>query len=83
MRPLIGIVLAALTLPTSAYAAEPNTAQRALERRLGPQAVVDIDAETGTPRVLARLDGTLSARSRGRPRPSRCATYAPTSPRSG
>ena len=67
MRPFIGIVLAALTLPTSAHAAEPNAAQRAFERKLGPQAVVDIDAETGTPRVLARLDGTLSAPEPGAP----------------
>ena len=67
VRPLIGIVLAALLLPASAHAAQPNAAQRALERRLGPQAVVDIDAETGTPRVLARLDGTLSAPASGAP----------------
>ncbi len=35
----------------------------ALQRTLGTQGVVDIDASTGTPRVLARLDGTLTGRS--------------------
>ena len=83
LRPFIGIVLAALTLPASAHAAQPNAAQRALERELGPQAVVDIDAETGTPRVLARLDGTLSGPGRGRARGRRAALRAREPPALG
>ncbi len=64
MRRVAGIVLAALAQPASAHA---EADQRALERRLGPLAVVDIDAETGTTRVLVRLDGTLSAPVSGAP----------------
>ena len=66
-RLLVTFALASLALPATAAAAQPNPAQRALERRLGPQAVVDIDAETGTPRVLARLDGTLTGPASGAP----------------
>ena len=43
----------------------PPAATRALERRLGDQAVVDVDPVTRTPRVLARLDGALSAPAAG------------------
>ena len=39
----------------------------ALTRRLGAQAVVDVDEATGTPRVLARLNGTLTGPSSGSP----------------
>jgi Zn-dependent metalloprotease len=38
-----------------------------LKRRLGPQAVVDVSPQTGTPRVLARLDGSLSGPAAGSP----------------
>ena len=41
-----------------------------------------LDPVTRTPRVLARLDGALSARRPAPRRTSRCATCAPTSPRS-
>ena len=54
-------------MPVTEAGAQPNAAQRALERRLGPQAVVDVDAATGTPRVLARLDGTLTGAASGAP----------------
>ena len=54
-------------MPVTEAVAQPNAAQRALERRLGPQAVVDVDAATGTPRVLARLDGTLTGATSGAP----------------
>jgi hypothetical protein len=66
-RLLLTFAIASLALPATAVAAQPNSAQRALERRLGPQAVVDIDATTGTPRVLARLDGTLTGAASGAP----------------
>ena len=45
--------------------AAPSAAARALERRLGEQAVVELDGVTGTPRMLARLDGTLSGPAAG------------------
>ena len=76
------MTLAALALPVSARAATPKpyfdvrteaqapapeSATLALERRLGPHAVVELDATTRTPRVLARLDGTLSAPAAGDP----------------
>src|SRR4051794_41697258 len=48
-----------------AAAVTPRAATRALERRLGDQAVVDLDPATRTPRVLARLDGTLSGPAAG------------------
>ncbi|HEX6026779.1 MAG TPA: M36 family metallopeptidase, partial [Solirubrobacter sp.] len=64
---MLTFALASLALPATAVAVQPNPAQRALERRLGPQAVVDIDASTGTPRVLARLDGTLTGAASGAP----------------
>src|SRR3954467_14793705 len=48
-----------------AAAATPRAATRALERRLGREAVVDVDPATRTPRVLARLDGTLSGPAAG------------------
>ena len=54
-------------MPVTEAVAQPNAAQQALERRLGPQAVVDVDAATGTPRVLARLDGTLTGATSGAP----------------
>src|SRR5829696_1703451 len=50
-----------------ARAARPDAAVRVdratLQRRLGDQAVIEVDARTGTPRVLARLDGSLSGPS--------------------
>ena len=42
----------------------PGTpAQDALRRSLGLHGVVDVDPLTGTPRVVARLDGFLTVRS--------------------
>ena len=43
----------------------PPAATRALERRLGDQAVVELDPVTRTPRMLARLDGALSGPASG------------------
>jgi Zn-dependent metalloprotease len=76
------LVLLALAAPSSAHAdgkpyvdatrgdrpARERTSVQALTKRLGAQAVVDVDAATGTPRVLARLDGTLTGRSSASPR---------------
>ena len=72
------MLLAALALPASARAAEPyfdvrdqraggraGAATRALERRLGPQARRRRRPVTRTPRVVARLDGTLSGPAEG------------------
>ncbi len=71
-------MLAAIALPASVRAQEPyydvraqapeatpTAPTRALERRLGPQGVVELDDSTGTPRMVARLDGTLSDPSAG------------------
>ena len=66
-RLLVTFALASLALPVTEAVAQPNAAQQALDRRLGPQAVVDVDASTGTPRVLARLDGTLTGAVSGAP----------------
>ena len=55
------IALAALALPAQARA----DATQALERQLGAQAVVELDDTTGTPRMLARLDGALSGPAAG------------------
>jgi extracellular elastinolytic metalloproteinase len=41
----------------------PNRAQAALKRSLGHQGVVALDPRTGTPRVVARLDGFLTGPS--------------------
>src|SRR5690348_7520981 len=40
-----------------------RSARAALQRGLGPKAVLEADPTTGTPRVLARLDGALSGPS--------------------
>jgi len=40
-----------------------DPAQRALARRLGPRGILQIDARTGSPRVVARLDGFLTGPS--------------------
>lgn len=40
-----------------------NAAQEALRRSLGVHGVVDVDPRTGTPRVVARLDGFLTGPS--------------------
>jgi extracellular elastinolytic metalloproteinase len=42
-------------------------ARASLARRLGPQGVVQLDPVTGTPRVVARLDGFLTGPSSRRP----------------
>ena len=42
-----------------------SSADRAFLRSLGPQAVIDIDALTGTPRNLGRLDGYLTGKHSG------------------
>jgi extracellular elastinolytic metalloproteinase len=49
--------------PVAAYPKAPNAAQAALQGALGVQGVVDVDAVTGTPRVVAKLDGFLTGRS--------------------
>jgi extracellular elastinolytic metalloproteinase len=41
----------------------PNRAQAALKRSLGQQGVVALDPRTGTPRVVAKLDGFLTGPS--------------------
>lgn len=46
----------------AAPAQQPRAA-RVLERRLGPQAAVSIDPVTGTPRHVARTDGSLTGPS--------------------
>jgi extracellular elastinolytic metalloproteinase len=51
----------------AALAARPGSAVRKLRDSLGVQGVVDMDTATGTPRVVARLDGYLTAASRQKP----------------
>src|SRR5215210_1999013 len=61
---LVGIALALLVLPTAGVAQAKERADRSQwQQRLGRQGVVDLDRRTGTPRVLARLDGTLTGAS--------------------
>jgi hypothetical protein len=50
-----------------AVASDVATARVALARDLGPQGVLEIDEVTGTPRVIARLDGFLTTPSTRRP----------------
>jgi hypothetical protein len=47
-------------------AANPSAAVKALAASLGPGGITSIDGLTGTPRIVARLDGFLTAAS-GRP----------------
>ncbi len=76
------LVLLALPAPASAFAdgkpyfdatrgdrpARERTSAQALTKRLGAQAVVDVDAATGTPRVLGKLDGALTGPAAGSPK---------------
>src|SRR3954464_2696016 len=48
--------------------ARERTPAQTLTKRLGPQAVVDVDASTGTPRMLGRLNGTLTGPSSDSPK---------------
>ncbi|MEA2126064.1 MAG: hypothetical protein QOI80_2846, partial [Solirubrobacteraceae bacterium] len=52
------LLLSCLAAPSVA-AAQPSRA--ALKRSLGPEGVLKVDPQTGTPRVIAKLDGFLSA----------------------
>src|SRR4051794_37193039 len=75
------LVLLALAAPSTALAdgkpyfdatrgdrpARERTAAQTLTKRLGTQAVVDVDAATGTPRMLGRLNGTLTGPASGSP----------------
>src|SRR5262245_44301795 len=75
------LLLLALTVPASAYAdgkpyqdvtrgdrpARERTDAQKVSKRLGGQAVVDVDAATGTPRMLGRLNGTLTGPSADSP----------------
>src|SRR3954469_8130410 len=75
------LVLLALAAPATAPAdgkpyfdatrsdrpARERTSAPALTKRLGTQAVVDVDAATGTPRMLGRLNGTLTGPSSDSP----------------
>lgn len=54
-RPFFDVRASAADVPARASAA-----QEALRRSLGVQGVIDIDPLTGTPRVVARLDGFLT-----------------------
>ncbi len=47
--------------------ARERTSAQALTKRLGAQTVVDVDPATGTPRMLGRLNGTLTAPSSDSP----------------
>src|SRR3954452_22148459 len=75
------LVLLALAAPATAHAddkpyvdatrgdrpARERTDAQKVSKRLGGEAVVDVDAATGTPRVLAKLDGTLTSPQAGSP----------------
>ncbi len=76
------LLLLALAAPASAYAdgkpyfdatrgdrpARERTPAQTLTKRLGTQAVVDVDAATGTPRMVGRLNGTLTGPSSQSPK---------------
>ena len=63
-RCALGVALALLAFPLAGVAQARERADRTtLQNRLGRQGVVDLDRRTGTPRVLARLDGTLTGAS--------------------
>jgi hypothetical protein len=67
-RALGVVALALLALPLAETAQARERADRTtLQNRLGRQGVVDLDRRTGTPRMLARLDGTLTGASPGSP----------------
>jgi hypothetical protein len=51
----------------AALGSKVRTAQTDLRRSLGGEAVVDVDALTGTPRVIQRLDGTITGPAGGDP----------------
>src|SRR3954452_3801621 len=59
-----GVALALLAFPLAGVAQARERADRTQwQDRLGRQGVIDLDRGTGTPRVLARLDGTLTGAS--------------------
>jgi extracellular elastinolytic metalloproteinase len=60
------LALSVLSLAPAAQAGE-RADRETLQRRLGNQGVVDLDRQSGTPRVLARVDGTLTVASRRDP----------------
>jgi extracellular elastinolytic metalloproteinase len=62
-RPFFDVRASAAQVPARASAA-----QETLRRSLGVQGVVDIDPLTGTPRVVARLDGFLTGPTARDPR---------------
>src|SRR4051812_47504279 len=81
-RASAALMLLALSAPAAALAdgkpyvdvkrgdrqARERTDGKALMKRLGTQAVVDVDGTTGTPRVLATLDGMLTGPASGSPK---------------
>ncbi len=54
-------------LSTTSSALAMSPARRALVRSLGPQGVFELDARTGTPKEVARLDGYLTGPSSAAP----------------
>jgi hypothetical protein len=67
-RVVVGVALALLAFPPAGVAQARQRADRTeWQNRLGRQGVVDLDRRTGTPRVLARLDGTLTRASKRSP----------------
>jgi hypothetical protein len=59
-------MLLALAAPATAHA-DVGKDRAALVKRLGQQAVLDVDHATGTPRALGRLDGALAGPAAGSP----------------
>src|SRR4051794_14342004 len=60
------LTLLALLLPAAARA-DVRKDREALVKRLGAQAVLDVDQATGTPRAVGRLDGALAGPAAGDP----------------
>jgi hypothetical protein len=54
-----------LAARSAAAAASPSPGVKALRSQLGMQGIVDVDALTGTPRRVSRVDGFLTGPSRG------------------
>ena len=59
--------LAVVLVVAAPAAAAPTRQAAALARSLGPQGIAELDAKSGRPRIVARLDGYLTGRREAAP----------------
>jgi extracellular elastinolytic metalloproteinase len=64
---LVSLLAVCLSASAAAGSAAAPAPAESLRSSLGLQGVVDVDPLTGTPRVVARLDGFLTAPAEGDP----------------